>query len=686
MLDSKPRRGVAGLCSALSRRCPWLSHVVVVATYVAVAVLYSWPLAANLGTALTGPPTGDTGVYVWNLWVFQHELFTNGGSPLLTSSIFSLGPQVDLSLHNYTVFADLLGVPLIPAVGVVAAFNLIYLALMTVTAYGMYLLVRDVVGSRLEAWVGGLFLAFSPALIARGTAHFSLVAAAPLPLFALCLRRVERSRRASDMAWLGAVLAWATYCDPYYGVYCLVIGAWHMGTMALTIGVEQPQVPSSSWVKRALDVILAGAGTLALFIVATGGGTWKVAGVSVGLRSLHTPMLIMTVAGLARAAWWLRPVVRWRPSPRFFRLWSLAPYGAVSSVFLLSPLLWTMAIRVFEGRYVSPKVLWRSSTPGVDLLAFIAPNPNHPLVHPFVSGWLARQDGGFAENVASLPLVAMIVIAVATVKLGVRLQRYWLGLGLVTALLALGPFVRVGGFNLCVPTPWTLGRYIPVLSEARAPARFTVLVMLAAGVLFAVALRAITSRYPAARTRIVAVVTALLLLELLPSPRPLYSAVAPSVYDIIAASPVDTRVLELPFGARDGLASYGNFNASAQFYQTRHERRLFGGYLSRVAPQRVETLRRFPVLNALMLLSQGQPVSPELESLARARADRFVKQTHLGFVVVAHHRAPDALVNFAIEVLDLERIAETETRTLYRPRQAEPGALAAASTGATYQP
>ena len=50
----------------------------VLAGYAAVAIVFSWPLVLHLGTALTGGPGGDTGVYVWNQWVFRHELVDKG--------------------------------------------------------------------------------------------------------------------------------------------------------------------------------------------------------------------------------------------------------------------------------------------------------------------------------------------------------------------------------------------------------------------------------------------------------------------------------------------------------------------------------------------------------------------------------------------------------------------------------
>ena len=54
-------------------RRAWPSHIAAVLGYVCVAVAFSWPLLPHLSTHLTGSPGGDTGVYVWNQWVFQHE-------------------------------------------------------------------------------------------------------------------------------------------------------------------------------------------------------------------------------------------------------------------------------------------------------------------------------------------------------------------------------------------------------------------------------------------------------------------------------------------------------------------------------------------------------------------------------------------------------------------------------------
>ena len=95
--------------------------------YVCVALVFAWPLPLRLADAMLGLPNGDAGVYVWNLWVFRHEIVANHRLPFLTSEILALGPPVPLALHNYTTFANILAFPLIPLVGVLKTFNVLVL-------------------------------------------------------------------------------------------------------------------------------------------------------------------------------------------------------------------------------------------------------------------------------------------------------------------------------------------------------------------------------------------------------------------------------------------------------------------------------------------------------------------------------------------------------------------------------
>ena len=88
---------------------------------------------------------------MWNLWVFQHEI-EQGRLPFYTNSILSVaaGTPVNLSLHNYTTFANLLALPLIPLVGLTVAFNLVFLLNIALTGWARILLARDLIEREVE--------------------------------------------------------------------------------------------------------------------------------------------------------------------------------------------------------------------------------------------------------------------------------------------------------------------------------------------------------------------------------------------------------------------------------------------------------------------------------------------------------------------------------------------------------
>jgi hypothetical protein len=657
----------------LNDRREWPSPTVLATAllaYTFVTLACSWPLPLHLGDSALGPVDSDLGVYVWNLWVFRHEAAA-GHFPLFTSAIFSLGAPTDLSLHNYTLFADALAAPLLPTLGVVTSYNLLCLANLALGAFAMFLLVWHVTRQAPAAWLAGLLFGFSPTLMTRATVHPSLSAAAPLPLFVLVLLRLDATRSRWWAVAAGATLAWAAICDPYYAIYCLVLSTWYLAAKALRVKWGPVRWRSGGFGQRVLDGVIACLLPVVATIALTGGFRFQIGIHAVGMTTLYTPVLILTVAlalRIARAVHLRIAVVR---PLEWVGLVRLVPYGVAAGGILLSPLLYALVARLFDGRYVASPVLWRTSMPGVDLASLLIPNPNSVWLGTAWREWVTNGPGGFAENVASIPIVSMVIILLAWRFARFRVPGLWAGLALLAGSLVLGPFVRIAGTTTYVPTPWTFLRYLPLIGGARAPARFAVLVILAVAVVFGLALKSLLGRYQSRRWPILGAAAALLVLELCPAPRVLFDASMPEIYATISADPRDVRVLELPFGVRDGLSSFGDFSASSQFYQTRHGKRLIGGYLSRVSRNHLELVRRRPVLAALMALSEGREVSAgELES-AKGRGRTFIQAANVGYVVIDRQRAGPRLIDFAREAMDLERIGAAGGRELYRPRNRE---------------
>lgn len=643
-------------------------HAAALLGYVCVAFVFAWPLPARLADALPGYPGGDTGVYVWNLWVFRHEIVEHGRFPFYTFEILALNSGAPLTSHNYTTLANVLAFPMLPLLGTVATYNLLLIASGIASAFAGFVLCRRLSGDNAAAWVGGLLFGFSPFMTARSMSHFSLVQAAALPAFALALDRVRESPSNRRAAVAGALVAVAFLCDPYYAVYCLMMAAYAAIWMAVTVERGAARAAPAT-LRLAVNFALMCVAGLVAGIILRGGGRVEFFGVRLSITRLYTPMLVLTVLALARMWIALRPRVAWASAPLGPHL-RAAAVAAAACVLVLSPVLTVMAEHIGERQWMGPRTLWRSSPSGIDLLAFLVPNPTSSWLGWIAAAWTASARGGFDENVAAIPWTATFAVAIALLYAGLRLPKYWTVFTAGSALLALGPFIQIAGWQSHVPTPWAILRYLPIVGAARMPQRMTVLVMLGAAVLLTFAVRALRARATRGWLPVTAV-AACLILELVPAPREVHTVRIPTFYErIIAADPRPVRVLTLPFGLRDGTISYGDFSAVTQFYQTVHEKPLLGGYLSRLPRRGIEPYQRAHRLAVLMDLSAGRPVSAERLERAIERAHIYPPRLNIGYVVVDTGRVSPQLLAYARSAFDLEFVTQEGNQALYRTPEA----------------
>jgi hypothetical protein len=554
--------------------------------------------------------------------------------------------------------------PLLRWLDLTAVYNLVTLASLALSGLFGYLLVMRLTGKHAVSWLAGLLFGFSPFVIARTAGHLSLVSVAPLAAFWLSLDSLRRTGRDRAAMGAGASLAWALYSDPYYLVYCVMLAA--IVLMPLSLSVERPAAPGSRPLVRALGLAAVAAAALAAAIRATGGWTFTLGGVVISAHGMDNPMLAATVAA---AGWWAlhyRYGVRsaWqrlgRVSPR------AATVGAASALLLLAPWLYALWFRLADGGQLGRPVVWRSAVPGADLLALVIPNPRHPLLRPLVRPWLEERPGGFIENVVSVSIVALAVILIARWRRTVRFPLFWLVITIGFAILTLGPFLTVGGVHTHIPLPWFFLGHVPLLGAASTPTRFAAVMMLGMTALFGLALASLADRAGRRGTVLVGAAAVALAAELLPAPRTLHAADVPDVFAVVAADPRPVSVLHLPFGFRDGTKTIGYYNNARQYYQTFHEKRLLGGYISRLSPSKVLAFRRSRTLRTLVLLGDGVPDSPPPRAVLRQRGAMFVRRARLGYVVVNRARTPPALLDYAVASFALERVGGDATYDLYR--------------------
>lgn len=613
--------------------------------YALLALLFVWPLPAQLSNRITGDPAGDAGAYVWNAYVFSYNLAT--GLPLFsTDRILAFTREASLALHNNSLILSALASPLIEALGVVASFNVALILVLILNPFCAYLLARYETNDEVPSWIAGALFGFSPFLSARLEGHMSLATAFGLPLVLLAARGAMRAGTKAAWALVGLALAVCAASDPYYLVFG-VIGVGVVWSFE-RVGVERIESAGLGWLMRAAGALTVLSLSAVFWILMTGGGRLTIGPIQLGVRGLYTPILILTI-GVAGVLFAWRPL-RFTLETGAFKTLRFPAFAGLVAVALLFPWLRVAAVEVVAKRGTEAP-LWRSSPQGVDLLAFFMPNPTHPLVREIVEPWMARERAdAFVEGVASWTVTGILLMGFLVLFRRGVVPRFWIVCTSLFAALALGPFIVVGGVDTYVPGPWALLRFVPGIGMVRSPTRFAVMAMLGVAVTTACLLS--SARLGRRRGWALLGIGLALGLETFGPPRRVFRARLPERYEMVAADRCDVAVLRLPTGIKDGTRERGRFNSRVQFRQALHGKRLVGGYLSRLDDSVVEAYNAHPTLNALLDLSEGKSITPEARALGLKEARSLSRKLGLGFIALDKTETSDELRDFVREAFE----------------------------------
>ena len=92
-----------------------------------------------------------------------------------------------------------------------------------------------------------------------------------------------------------------------------------------------------------------------------------------------------------------------------------------------------------------------------------------------------------------------------------------------------------------------------------------------------------------------------------------------------------------------------------------------GGYLSRIPRRRVEELRMDPVARALAILSEKGRLLPADETAMLDAAPDFLRNNHIGFVVIDHDRTDAAFEALVIKAFRLRHLETNGSLSLFEP-------------------
>jgi hypothetical protein len=215
-------------------------HIAVLAGFVVLSVILTYPLVKDLGSRVLGWP-GDNFEYLYKIWWFKHALFDLKVTPLVDPSIFyPFG--YDLALTELTLSNVIPALPLVILFGEVVGYNLTMLLSFALSGLAMYLLVLHHTGSKTAGCIAGVIFAFCPfRMLHLGAGHLPLIATQWLPLLFLYLDRMVERQGTRDALMAGV----------FYSLGAL--SAWYYAYMFAMAGILYVLLRGRPWRKHLLQ-------------------------------------------------------------------------------------------------------------------------------------------------------------------------------------------------------------------------------------------------------------------------------------------------------------------------------------------------------------------------------------------------------------------------------------------------
>jgi hypothetical protein len=193
--------------------------------FLCVAIWLTWPQVTVLGKAIVGGPIAESDGWqnVWNFWWVRTAIL-HGKNPLYTNLLY-WPDGVPLGLHTFTLTSAILTLPVLLAVGPVAAYGVVALLNFTLSGLVTYRLALSVVEARFAALAAGLVVEAAPLHVARymdGQHHTSLQWIA---LYLIVLLHATRSPTARSGLWLALSVAIVAYTSWYQALFLAVLTA-----------------------------------------------------------------------------------------------------------------------------------------------------------------------------------------------------------------------------------------------------------------------------------------------------------------------------------------------------------------------------------------------------------------------------------------------------------------------------
>jgi len=196
----------------------------VVAGFTLLAIIATWPVAANVSTLIPSPGSAwDPAGFIWDFWQRSTEGIGLWGDATSQLAGYPFGRGFPAAADTTQLVTYGPAWIITGIAGPVVAYNVVVIGGLALAGMAMYALARWLgTGPGIAAWAGGAFVIF-PYAIGKAVAHAPLVHLACFPLAVLAgLWWSERPtwRRALVVV---AAYAFAWLTNPYYGLMATVV-------------------------------------------------------------------------------------------------------------------------------------------------------------------------------------------------------------------------------------------------------------------------------------------------------------------------------------------------------------------------------------------------------------------------------------------------------------------------------
>lgn len=215
-----------------------------------------------------------------------------------------------------------------------------------------------------------------------------------------------------------------------------------------------------------------------------------------------------------------------------------------------------------------------------DLLGFFIPASFHPIFGPYLLETYSRFSGNTNEYTVFIGYTVLF-LAFWSIKYWKKKEvKFWTITGIIFFILSLGPVLHFNGkLYESIKLPYLIIEIIPIISIARVPSRWDILVMLSLAVLAGYGLKNILDRIKdKKKVLVVAIIfSGLIMFEYLADFGYVSDTKIPEFYYNLKNDSGNFVILEIP---SDMYSDYPYY----MYYQTLHEKKLVGGYVSRTPP------------------------------------------------------------------------------------------------------